>query len=917
MPSVRNREGEKPWLPELGVRGRILHPIFHWLAKARQAARSLFITIMLLPLSHGPLRAQQITTQALPGRTPPEVPNAEGARVFPNAPDAAYPDAAPVLAPESDQSPIIEADIQSMHGGVYTLDGGVLITSKDRRVQADHIEYDSNTGEVIATGHLLVLGGANDERITASHGNFNLRTATGSFYDVSGSVGLHASPTARPTLYRNDNPFLFTGRMVVKKGPRSYDVFDGTVTSCLLPTPDWLLSAGRFSVTEQKATARNSTFRLLNLPILFLPYVTHPIDQEARQSGFLIPSAGYSSTRGFSVGDEIYFAINRSTDLLVGAEYYSLRGFSQLATFRYRGANLDFVTAHYTGLLDRLPEEQNQGGEDLTFAGRHDFSPRTRVAANVEYLSSYIYREAFSDNFNQAVTSDIVSTAYATHHRNGIELGALADRYQGIKFVGFGSNPQQQVRIFHVPTLSLASTEHRLRGTGLQLSLEASASGLKRSQPNFATGGIVERFDLHPEAAYPFSLGAWRVRPAVAVRETLYTRSAAPLRAGQTPVESSAGLSRSDFEFALDLRAPVLTRTFRPTVLPAILGSELRHTIEPELTYRLATGVSNFAQVLRFDVTDVASDTHEVEYGVTQRLFRKTSDGAPCSNVTSFLSGLNPDPRSESSNPASFVSGLNPDPRSDSSVSGHIPGSVCNEGEVFSWRLAQKYFFDPTFGGAVRRRRRNIFETTLDFSGTAFLTEPREISPLISRLRLRSSAHTDVEWDFDFDTGAKHFTSSNVFVDVHQGNAFTAISYARLDAPGRSFSQQVTPTSTIGFNSLVSDFNQLRFLLGYGSPAKPGLSLASNLGLDLKSFSGTANATSTNGTTPSVATTFYPSLFQYTAVQAAYNWNCCGVAFKYSRFQLGSVRNDPGFRFSFSLANVASFGNLRRTERLF
>ena len=912
MSSVRNREEEKPWLPDLGAAGCMFHKLFRALTTARRAARYLFITITLLPLSHGHLRAQRITTQALPGQTLPEVPNAEEERHLPNAPDPsaypgtlgypgapAYPDATPVLAPESDQSPIIEADTQSFHGGIYTLDGKVVITSKDRRVEADHIEYDSNTGEMTATGHVLVLGGVNDERIAASHGNFNLRTATGNFYDVSGSVGLRPSPGSRPTLYRNENPFLFTGRMVSKKGPRSYDVFDGTVTSCLLPTPDWLLSAGRFSVTDEKATARNSTFRLLNLPILFLPYVTHPLDQEARQTGFLIPSAGYSSTRGFSVGDEIYFAINRSTDLLVGAEYYSLRGFSQLATFRYRGANLDFVTAHYTGLLDRLPAALNQGGEDLTFAGRHDFSPRTRVAANVEYLSSYIYREAFSDNFNQAVTSDIVSTAYASHHRNGIEIGALADRYQGIKFVGFGSNPQQQVRIFHVPTLSLASTEHRLQGTGLQLSLGASASGLKRSQPNFATGGIVERFDLHPEAAYPFSLGAWRVRPAVAVRETLYSRSLAPRQAGQRPTEALAGLSRSDFEFALDLRAPVLTRTFRPTVLPAILGSELRHTIEPELTYRLATGISNFAQVLRFDVTDVASNTHEVEYGVTQRLFRRTAGVKPCSNAASFLPGLNPDPRSDSSNPAP------------------LPGSLCNDGEVFSWRLAQKYFFDPTFGGAVRRSRRNIFETTLNFSGTAFLTEPREISPLISRLRLRSSAHTDVEWDFDFDTGAKHFTSSNVFVDVHQGNAFTAISYARLDAPGRSFSQQVTPTSTIGFNSLVSDFNQLRFLLGYGSPAKPGLSLATNLGLDLKSFSGTANAESTNGNTPGATSTFYPSLFQYTAVQTAYNWNCCGVAFKYSRFQLGSVRNDPGFRFSFSLANVASFGNLRRTERLF
>ena len=130
--------------------------------------------------------------------------------------------------------------------------------------------------------------------------------------------------------------------------------------------------------------------------------------------------------------------------------------------------------------------------------------------------------------------------------------------------------------------------------------------------------------------------------------------------------------------------------------------------------------------------------------------------------------------------------------------------------------------------------RRNIFDTTLNLSGVAFLTEPRAISPLISRLRARTSAHTDVEWDFDFDTGALRFTSSNVFVDLHQGNSFAALSYARLDAPGRFFTQSPDPGTganpITGVSTATSDFNQLRLLGGYGNPVKAGLSVAANLG---------------------------------------------------------------------------------------
>jgi len=50
---------------------------------------------------------------------------------------------------------------------------------------------------------------------------------------------------------------------------------------------------------------------------------------------------------------------------------------------------------------------------------------------------------------------------------------------------------------------------------------------------------------------------------------------------------------------------------------------------------------------------------------------------------------------------------------------------------------------------------------------------------------------TDVEWDFDYDTGAKKFTADNIYVDVHQGDYFAGVSYARLNAPGRSYVEGV------------------------------------------------------------------------------------------------------------------------------
>ncbi len=800
---------------------------------------------------------------------------------LPETPGAARYPVAEVLPAEDDRTTVgIESDTQSRLGSRYVLDGSVVVTYRDRMVRADHIEYDTVSGELTATGHLKVTGGPNAEDISASHGEMNLGTQTGRFYDVTGSVGMKPGNGSKTT-YTTSNPFLFTGRMVERTGPEEYAIYEGTVTSCQLPHPDWLLSAAKFNVTSTMATARGSVFHVMNVPLLYLPYVTHPTASGERQSGIEIPEVGNSSTKGITVGEEFYWAINRSADLTVGLDYFSLRGWSERSTFRYKGARNDFVTAHYTGLQDRGIVTGGvylyQGGQDVTFLGRRDFTPHTRVVADAEYLSSYPYREAFAESFNEAVSSDILSIAYGVHDQNGYVAAVRADRYQGLKRASVAATPttpgisEQQVRIFHAPSLDFSATEHALGRTGLVWNLESSLAGLSRVQPDFSSGGLTERIDVHPEIAYPLRLDGWHARVSAGVRETAYTRQRkTPYLPGSAPIELPNGLSRSDMEAEVEMRAPVVERTFDSARIEKMFRHDVRHTIEPELTYRYVTGVNNFLSVLRFDDVDVVSDTNELEYGATQRLFLRPLKSRDCA-----VTEENVEREQEQ--------------QKDSSRDSEKKPSGCGDRESVSWRLTQKYFFDQAFGGAVLNQRRNIFQTTLNLSGIAFLTEPRAISPLISRLRVRTSANLDVEWDFDLDTGAKRFNSNNVVVDAHQGNLFGGLSYARLNAPGRFYTE--------GVNSPFSNFNQLRLLLGYGSPTKAGLGVAANVGLDLHSTSS--------------------GLVQYGALQTSYNWNCCGFSVEYRKYELGSVRNESEEKFSVTLANIGTAGNLRRAASLF
>jgi LPS-assembly protein len=209
--------------------------------------------------------------------------------------------------------------------------------------------------------------------------------------------------------------------------------------------------------------------------------------------------------------------------------------------------------------------------------------------------------------------------------------------------------------------------------------------------------------------------------------------------------------------------------------------------------------------------------------------------------------------------------------------------------EWITWKLAAKYFFDPSFGGAAFPFRRNVVASTLDFTGVSFLNGPRNYSPLISRLKLRTSEHMDFEWDADYDFKTRRVDASNIFTNYRRDNFFGSVAYSTLQA--------LNPTFSKALAGQVTKYDLLRLLFGYGDPAKRGFSADANAGYD-----------------------FIQNALQYGGIQVAYNWDCCGLTVEYRRLALGSVRNENECcSFTFTLAGVGSAGSqyFKRAERIF
>jgi LPS-assembly protein len=822
------------------------------------------VFITLLVLCHVKVDGQALTSELPPSQSEPAPPSDDGPTGVKLSSSSPLPDdpsqellpiAKPEPAPPSGTPIEWEAENQSWVGNTVTLNGKVIFHYRDYVLTADNVTYDRATTELQAD-HIQVTGGPEDVLIDASHGEMRLNMHTARFYDVQGSQGVRT--LGHTVVYSTPNPLLFSGRVLIQTGEGDYKLIDGEITNCRLPHPDWRILAHSIALANGSASTSNSFFEFLNVPVFYLPYLRHAVAAGSRTSGFLIPViSNGSSIRGYTLGEQIYWAINRSMDMVLGAEYFSKRGFAPNGDFRYKGPGLDHLIARWNALLDRGIEEPaptgtqyvNQGGTDIVAEGSKDLSAYTRVGGTAEYLSSYVYRLVFNDNYSQATSSQVSSDVAFTHFRNGRIPSASLDRFQTFASTVNGD----EVRLLHLPDLRYDVLDRPLAGTHLYWGLASSLDYLSRSEPDFHARNV-GRFDFYPHIALPLQAGGWNLLAQAAVRDTSYTISQYPDLTGANggvPTISHDPLHRRDVEASVDLRLPALERDF---ALP--WGNRvLRHVIEPELTYRYVTGIGPAARnALLFDTTDIATDTNQVGFSFTQHFFLRPQDETPC------------------------------DP--DAPPAGLCPAQPRNWA---TWQLAQEFFIDPNFGGALIPGRRNVFAPTLDLAAVAFLTSPRNLSPLISRLRFEAIHNLRAEWDFDYDPKRGQMDADNLFAGYNWGRATLGVGHALLNAVDEN-------TGGAALSTLKSQL--VKPFVEFGKPSDKGFDLAVNGGYD-----------------------FAEHTLQYAGVEAVYNWDCCGLTLGYRRYQLGSVgttsRDETQWLYSFTLANFGNVGDIRRANSVF
>ena len=759
---------------------------------------------------------------------------------------------------------ILNASSQTTEGKVYHLRGHAEMENISMLFRADELDYNDETGDVQARGNVYFEQFERNEKIWCDHVDYNTKTEAGKFYDVRGTTSPRID--TRPGMLTSLNPYYFQGKWA-ERVDGHYILYDGFLTNCRIPNPWWRLKGPRFNIVPQEsARAYRAVFLLRRFPLFYTPFFYKSLEKVPRRTGLLMPNIGHSSTRGVMLGVGAFWAINRSYDATYHVQDYTARGYAHHLELRGKPTDKADFDALLFGVQDRGLKQTDgappikQGGYTFSVAGKADLGDGWTARGFINDLSSYTFRQAFSDSFNEAVFSEVSSVAFLQKDWSTYTFDTVVERKQDFTTLEI-TNPTNEkqgtydnsVIIKKLPELDLSSRDHQVENLPVWYSFDTSAGLMSRTQPDFycpgvepgqqgtfttcpdnqqpallgryATNLLDSRMDFAPQITSVLHLGDFHLIPSFTVDETFYGETQGPYEDGFMRVLPQDFL-RSAREFKMDLVAPSFARVFNRK---SWLGDKLKHVIEPKATYEYVTGIGqDFNKIIRFDETDLLSNTNQVTFSLTNRLYAKRGDDVV---------------------------------------------------EIVSWQLSEARYFDPTFGGAILpgSEQRNVLLSQLELTPFAFLDGPRNYSPIVSELRVQPKWNVGFEWRTDYDPVRHSVVASTASADWRKGLYFISVGQTEVHS-------DVT---------LLPNESQTRASFGIGNSTRRGWNAAVVAVYDDKA-----------------------DVLQYAIAQATYNTDCCGLSIQLVRLNFGT-RDETQYRFAFAVANLGSFGTLKRQERLF
>ena len=552
-----------------------------------------------------------------PGPAVPEGTEPAAERAQPDRPDPERPEADRPQRPVASQRPLDELTritfdipfpeergggraegsaerVETVGDNVVVASGGVELRYRDSLLQAQRLEVDRYSRDVVAEGEVIFDQGP--RRITGTRLDFNLDSRTGSMEN--------AKVFADPDIY-------FWGSKVEMLGDDVYTVRDGVVTSCLKENPGWSFRTSKARVKlEGFARMQNTTMRVKGLPVFYLPYLVMPAKSE-RAAGLLFPNFGSSQQRGSYLGLAWFQPFGPSYDATLYLDNYSENYLGFGTEVRYLPS--ESTAGRFEGYAIEDPEADKTRWKIAWDHTSSDLPWGFRGVIRVLDYSDFNFFRDFERDFNNASIRRVESAGFLSGSWGSHSLSILASQNEAFYRGGDSVIARQ------LPEVEYRLRSQQLGSMPLYLDLLSSINSISIERGNLLKASY-SRFDVLPQLTIPLSTLPWlSVSVTGGERFTWYEDS---LNADGTDF-GGGSLTRSFPTADARIVGPSFSRVFDKS-----LGSfaKFKHIFEPQWAYFYVGDFEQQDRVPLFDEVDVLRSTNVWGYALVNRVLAKPKD---------------------------------------------------------------------------------------------------------------------------------------------------------------------------------------------------------------------------------------------------------------------------------------------------
>lgn len=469
--------------------------------------------------------------------------------------------------------------------------GNVELLRGDQKLSSEYLRFLPSSKSVELPGPMIYEDA--QLKVHAANGGFDFINEKGELSDVRFTlVGATANGRA--------------DEMTLDSGNRSF-LRRLEFTTCPGDDPEWLLYAKEleFRHEEGYGIARGAKLEFMNVPFLYLPWMSFPIDGR-RKSGFLYPHASSANDNGFEIGIPYYWNIAPQQDATLTPRYFTDRGF--MLTGEYR-----LLTPRSAGTL----EFDFLFNDKKTSRNRNHYTLRHDMAINSQWRSGVYIDRVSDDQYFQDFGLSLADTARQfLRSRAGIDgagkywtFSLLADDFQVI---------DEAVSPLREPYRRLPRIEYQLDRplgrTGLNFALDTEIVSFDRD-----VGVTGVRSDLYPRLNWNLDRYWGFFRASAGYRHTAYNLDLRGMSGDERPDRGTEIFSLDTglyFERSSDSK---FVQTLEPRLFYLYVPYENQDALPDFDTAEFTFGFSQLFHTNRFTGADRQSDANRLTLAATTR----------------------------------------------------------------------------------------------------------------------------------------------------------------------------------------------------------------------------------------------------------------------------------------------------------